>query len=160
MTRSGATWSNPSSRTARRFCSRMVSRCIITASRRKRASTSSSSRPKAPAILVRREYMRGRGVPCLFAVHQDASGKARERAMGYARAIGGTSGRHTRNHLRGRNRNRSFRRTVPCCAAASPNCVLAGYETLVEAGYKPEVAYFRVHARTQTDRRSAARRRI
>ncbi|HEY2069721.1 MAG TPA: ketol-acid reductoisomerase [Rhizomicrobium sp.] len=97
--------------------------------------------PKGPGDLVRREYTRGRGVPCLFAVHQDASGKARDRAMGYARAIGGTSGGILETTFAEETETDLFGEQSVLCGGVT-ELVLAGYETLVEGGYKPEVAYF------------------
>jgi ketol-acid reductoisomerase len=97
--------------------------------------------PKGPGDLVRREYTRGRGVPCLFAVHQDASGKARDRAMGYARGIGGTSGGCIETTFAEETETDLFGEQSVLCGGVT-EMVLAGYETLVDAGYKPEVAYF------------------
>jgi ketol-acid reductoisomerase len=97
--------------------------------------------PKGPGDLVRREYQRGRGVPCLFATHQDASGKARDRAMGYARGIGGTAGGILETTFAEETETDLFGEQAVLCGGAT-ELVLAGYETLVNAGYKPEVAYF------------------
>ncbi len=97
--------------------------------------------PKGPGDLVRREFARGRGVPCLFAVHQDASGRARERAMGYARGIGGTSGGCIETTFAEETETDLFGEQSVLCGGVT-ELVLAGYETLVEGGYKPEVAYF------------------
>ncbi|HXM00274.1 MAG TPA: ketol-acid reductoisomerase [Rhizomicrobium sp.] len=97
--------------------------------------------PKGPGDLVRREYVRGRGVPCLFAVNQDASGKARERAMGYARGIGGTSGGILETTFAEETETDLFGEQSVLCGGVT-ELVLAGYETLVEGGYKPEIAYF------------------
>jgi ketol-acid reductoisomerase len=97
--------------------------------------------PKGPGDLVRREYMRGRGVPCLFAIQQDASGKARERVMGYARAIGGMSGGCIETTFAEETETDLFGEQSVLCGGVT-ELVLAGYETLVEAGYQPEVAYF------------------
>ncbi|HTQ15235.1 MAG TPA: ketol-acid reductoisomerase [Rhizomicrobium sp.] len=97
--------------------------------------------PKGPGDLVRREYMRGRGVPCLFAVQQDSSGNARDRAMGYARGIGGTLGGCIETTFAEETETDLFGEQSVLCGGVS-ELVLAGYETLVEAGYKPEVAYF------------------
>ncbi|HEY1630271.1 MAG TPA: ketol-acid reductoisomerase [Rhizomicrobium sp.] len=97
--------------------------------------------PKGPGDLVRREYMRGRGVPCLFAVHQDASGKARDRAIGYARGIGGTAGGILETTFAEETETDLFGEQAVLCGGAT-ELVVAGYETLVNAGYKPEIAYF------------------
>lgn len=67
--------------------------------------------PKGPGHLVRRTFTEGGGVPCVFAVHQDATGEATQKALAYAKGIGGTRSGRDRNHLQGRNRNRPLRRT-------------------------------------------------
>ncbi len=97
--------------------------------------------PKGPGDLVRREFARGRGVPCLFAVEQDATGRARERAMGYARGIGGTVGGAIETTFQEETETDLFGEQAVLCGGAT-ELVKAGYETLVEAGYQPEVAYF------------------
>jgi ketol-acid reductoisomerase len=97
--------------------------------------------PKGPGDLVRREYQRGRGVPCLFAVQQDASGRARERVLGYARAIGGTFGGSIETSFAEETETDLFGEQSVLCGGVT-ELVLAGYDTLVEAGYQPEVAYF------------------
>ncbi|RZO68854.1 MAG: ketol-acid reductoisomerase [Parvularculaceae bacterium] len=97
--------------------------------------------PKGPGDLVRREYERGRGVPCLFAVHQDATGKARDRAMSYARLIGGTTAGAIETTFREETETDLFGEQAVLCGGAT-ELVLAGFETLTEAGYKPEVAYY------------------
>ena len=97
--------------------------------------------PKGPGDLVRREYARGRGVPCLFAVWQDASGKSRERALGYTRGIGGTVGGALETTFQEETETDLFGEQAVLCGGAS-ELVKAGYETLVEAGYQPEIAYF------------------
>ena len=97
--------------------------------------------PKGPGDLVRREYARGRGVPCLFAVDQDSTGRARERAMGYARGIGGTVGGAIETTFQEETETDLFGEQAVLCGGAT-ELVKAGYETLVEAGYQPEVAYF------------------
>jgi ketol-acid reductoisomerase len=97
--------------------------------------------PKGPGDLVRREYARGRGVPCLFAVHKDSSKRARERAMGYARAIGGATGGLIETTFAEETETDLFGEQAVLCGGAT-ELVLAGYETLVAAGYQPEVAYF------------------
>jgi ketol-acid reductoisomerase len=97
--------------------------------------------PKGPGDLVRREYEIGRGVPCLFAVEQDASGKARDRALAYASGIGGTKGGAIETTFTEETETDLFGEQAVLCGGAS-ELVVAGFETLVEAGYKPEVAYF------------------
>ncbi len=97
--------------------------------------------PKGPGDLVRREYQRGRGVPCLFAVHQDASGKAKERALAYASLIGGTAAGAIETTFREETETDLFGEQAVLCGGAT-ELVLAGFETLTEAGYKPEVAYY------------------
>jgi ketol-acid reductoisomerase len=97
--------------------------------------------PKGPGDLVRREYEIGRGVPCLFAVHQDASGSAREKAMAYARGIGGTRAGAIETTFREETETDLFGEQAVLCGGAT-ELVASGFTTLVEAGYKPEVAYF------------------
>jgi ketol-acid reductoisomerase len=97
--------------------------------------------PKGPGDLVRREYARGRGVPALFAVHQDATGKARDRAMGYARGIGGATGGLIETTFREETETDLFGEQAVLCGGAK-ELVMSGFNTLVEAGYQPEVAYF------------------
>ena len=97
--------------------------------------------PKGPGDLVRREYARGRGVPCLFAVEQDATGRARDRALGYARGIGGTTGGAIETTFREETETDLFGEQAVLCGGAT-ELVKAGFETLTEAGYQPEVAYF------------------
>ena len=97
--------------------------------------------PKGPGDLVRREYEKGRGVPCLFAVHQDATGKAKEKALGYASLIGGTAAGAIETTFREETETDLFGEQAVLCGGAT-ELVMAGYETLVDAGYKPEVAYY------------------
>lgn len=97
--------------------------------------------PKGPGDLVRREYQRGRGVPCLFAVHQDATGTAKERALAYASLIGGTVAGAIETTFREETETDLFGEQAVLCGGAS-ELVIAGYETLVEAGYQPEIAYY------------------
>jgi len=97
--------------------------------------------PKGPGDLVRREYEIGRGVPCLFAVHQDASGSARDKAMAYASGIGGTTAGAIETSFAEETETDLFGEQAVLCGGAT-ELVVAGYTTLVEAGYKPEVAYF------------------
>jgi len=97
--------------------------------------------PKGPGDLVRREFEIGRGVPALFAVHQDATGNARARALAYAAAIGGTVGGVIETTFREETETDLFGEQAVLCGGAT-ELVTAGFETLVKAGYKPEVAYF------------------
>lgn len=97
--------------------------------------------PKGPGDLVRREYERGRGVPCLFAVHQDATGKAREKALAYASLIGGTTAGALETTFREETETDLFGEQAVLCGGAT-ELVLAGFETLTEAGYRPEIAYY------------------
>lgn len=97
--------------------------------------------PKGPGHLVRRTYEQGQGVPALFAVHQNASGEARERAMAYAKAIGGTRAGILETTFREETETDLFGEQAVLCGGL---CALikAGFDTLVEAGYQPELAYF------------------
>jgi len=97
--------------------------------------------PKGPGDLVRREYEIGRGVPCLFAVHQDASGAARARALSYTQGIGGTTAGAIETSFSEETETDLFGEQAVLCGGAT-ELVTAGYETLVEAGYQPAVAYF------------------
>ena len=97
--------------------------------------------PKGPGDLVRREYEIGRGVPCLFAVAQDATGQARAKALAYAQGIGGTTAGAIETTFKEETETDLFGEQAVLCGGVT-ELVTAGYETLVEAGYKPEVAYF------------------
>ncbi len=97
--------------------------------------------PKGPGHLVRRTYAQGEGVPCLFAVYQDASGQARDRAMAYAKGIGGTRAGILETTFREETETDLFGEQVVLCGGLSA-LIKAGFETLVEAGYQPELAYF------------------
>ncbi len=97
--------------------------------------------PKSPGDLVRREYEQGRGVPCLRAVFQDASGEAADRALSYAHGIGGTRAAVLDTTFAEETETDLFGEQAVLCGGAS-QLVLYGYETLVEAGYQPEAAYF------------------
>jgi len=97
--------------------------------------------PKGPGDLVRREFARGRGVPALFAVHQDASGAARDKAMAYAKGIGGAIGGLIETTFAEETETDLFGEQAVLCGGAK-ELVMAGYQTLVDAGYQPEVAYF------------------
>ena len=97
--------------------------------------------PKGPGDLVRREYEIGRGVPCLFAVQQDASGSARSRALAYASGIGGTLAGAIETTFPEETETDLFGEQAVLCGGAT-ELVTSGFNILVEAGYKPEVAYF------------------
>jgi ketol-acid reductoisomerase len=97
--------------------------------------------PKGPGDLVRREYVSGRGVPCLYAVHRNASGKAKERALGYANAISRGAGGTIETTFAEETETDLFGEQSVLCGGVT-ELVVAGYETLVAAGYQPEVAYF------------------
>ena len=97
--------------------------------------------PKGPGDLVRREYEIGRGVPCLFAVAQDATGNARARALAYTQGIGGTTAGAIETSFPEETETDLFGEQAVLCGGTS-ELIVAGFETLVEAGYKPEVAYF------------------
>ncbi len=97
--------------------------------------------PKGPGDLVRRQYEEGRGVPCLIAVAQDATGKAHARALAYAHAIGGTRGGVLQTTFGEETETDLFGEQAVLCGGAT-ELIVKGFETLVEAGYQPEVAYF------------------
>ena len=97
--------------------------------------------PKAPGHTVRSEYQRGRGTPCLVAVHQDATGKALDMALAYGQGIGGARAGILETTFRVETETDLFGEQAVLCGGV---CALmkAGFETLVEAGYAPENAYF------------------
>ena len=97
--------------------------------------------PKGPGHLVRREYVDGRGVPVLVAVEQDASGQAWDLAKSYAKAIGGLRAGGIKTTFTEECETDLFGEQAVLCGGAS-QLVMYGFETLVEAGYQPEVAYF------------------
>ncbi|RZJ88137.1 MAG: ketol-acid reductoisomerase [Brevundimonas sp.] len=97
--------------------------------------------PKGPGDLVRREYQRGRGVPSLFAIEKDVTGKARDRAMGYAKGNGGATGGLLETTFREETETDLFGEQAVLCGGAK-ELVMSGFNTLVEAGYQPEIAYF------------------
>lgn len=97
--------------------------------------------PKGPGHLVRRTYTQGQGVPALFAVYQDATGQARDRALAYAKGIGGTRGGVLETTFREETETDLFGEQAVLCGGLSA-LIKAGFETLVEAGYQPELAYF------------------
>ena len=97
--------------------------------------------PKGPGDLVRREYEIGRGVPALFAVHQDKTGGARDKAMAYASGIGGTIAGAIETSFKEETETDLFGEQAVLCGGIT-HLIQAGFETLVEAGYAPEMAYF------------------
>lgn len=97
--------------------------------------------PKGPGHIVRRMYSEGKGVPCLIAVYQDASGKAKEFALAYASAIGGGRAGILETSFREETETDLFGEQAVLCGGVS-ELMNAGFQTLVEAGYQPEMAYF------------------
>jgi ketol-acid reductoisomerase len=97
--------------------------------------------PKGPGHTVRWEYQNGMGVPALFAIEQDASGKARDLAMAYAKGIGATRAGILETNFKEETETDLFGEQVVLCGGLS-ELVKAGFETLVDAGYQPELAYF------------------
>jgi len=99
--------------------------------------------PKGPGALVRRMYEEGKGVPCLIAVHQDATGKAKDLALSYAKAIGGTRMGVIETTFVEETETDLFGEQAVLCGGVT-ELIKAGFDTLVEAGYQPEIAYFEV----------------
>ena len=97
--------------------------------------------PKGPGHTVRSQYLEGRGVPCLIAVHQDATGKAHELGLAYALAIGGARAGVLQTTFREETETDLFGEQAVLCGGVTA-LMKAGFETLVEAGYSPESAYF------------------
>ncbi len=97
--------------------------------------------PKAPGHRVREVFVEGGGTPCLLAVHQDASGRAKENALSYAYAIGGTRAGVLETTFAEETETDLFGEQTVLCGGVSA-LIKAAFETLVEAGYQPEVAYF------------------
>ena len=97
--------------------------------------------PKGPGHTVRSEYVRGGGVPCLIAVHQDASGNAHDVALAYASGVGGGRSGIIETNFREECETDLFGEQVVLCGGLV-ELIRAGFETLVEAGYAPEMAYF------------------
>ena len=97
--------------------------------------------PKGPGKLVRDLYEQGQGVPCLLAVHQDASGQARAYALAYAHGLGGTRAGVIATSFREETETDLFGEQAVLCGGLT-SLMKAGFETLVEAGYAPEMAYF------------------
>jgi len=99
--------------------------------------------PKGPGALVRREYEIGRGVPCIWAVYQDRSGRAEQLALTYAGGLGGARANLIQTTFKEETETDLFGEQAVLCGGASA-LVQAGFETLVEAGYQPEIAYYEV----------------
>jgi ketol-acid reductoisomerase len=97
--------------------------------------------PKGPGHLVRRQFLEGNGVPCLLAVHQDATGTARDVALAYAKGIGGTRAGVMETTFKDETETDLFGEQAVLCGGVT-ELVRAGYETLVAAGYDPKLAYF------------------
>jgi ketol-acid reductoisomerase len=97
--------------------------------------------PKGPGHLVRRVYSEGKGVPCLIAVAQDATGKAKEIALAWAKGVGGTRAGVLETTFQEETETDLFGEQAVLCGGTTA-LVKAGFETLVEAGYQPEIAYF------------------
>jgi ketol-acid reductoisomerase len=97
--------------------------------------------PKGPGHTVRSEYLRGGGVPSLIAIHQDKSGKAKDIALSYAAANGGTKGGVIETNFREETETDLFGEQAVLCGGLV-ELIKAGYETLTDAGYAPEMAYF------------------
>ena len=97
--------------------------------------------PKGPGHLVRHEYTKGGGVPCLIAVHHDAAGNAKDIALAYASAVGGGRSGIIETNFREETETDLFGEQAVLCGGISA-LIQAGFETLVEAGYAPEMAYF------------------
>jgi ketol-acid reductoisomerase len=97
--------------------------------------------PKGPGHLVRRQFQDGRGIPCLIAVHQDATGQAKAIGLAYARAVGGGRAGILETTFKEETETDLFGEQALLCGGVSA-LVKAAFETLVEAGYQPELAYF------------------
>jgi ketol-acid reductoisomerase len=97
--------------------------------------------PKGPGHLVRRQFQEGKGVPCIIAVEQDATGKAWDLVKSYAKGIGGTRAGIIKTTFTEETETDLFGEQVVLCGGLS-HLIMAGFETLIEAGYQPEVAYF------------------
>lgn len=97
--------------------------------------------PKGPGSLVRKMYEEGKGVPCLLAIFQDATGKTKELGLAYARAIGGTRAGVIETTFKEETETDLFGEQTVLCGGVT-ELVKAGFDTLVEAGYQPEIAYF------------------
>ncbi len=99
--------------------------------------------PKGPGGLVRRQYEEGHGVPCLVAIHEDASGEALALALAYSAGIGGARAGVIETTFAEETETDLFGEQAVLCGGAT-ELIVAGFETLVEAGYQPEIAYYEV----------------
>jgi ketol-acid reductoisomerase len=99
--------------------------------------------PKGPGSMVRRMYEEGKGVPALIAIHQDVTGKAKELALGYAKAIGATRAVVLETTFREETETDLFGEQTVLCGGVT-SLIKAGFETLVDAGYAPEMAYLEI----------------
>ena len=97
--------------------------------------------PKGPGHLVRRTFTEGGGVPCVFAVHQDATGEATQKALAYTKGIGGTRSGVIETTFKEETETDLFGEQAVLCGGVT-ELIKAGFETLVAAGYQPEIAYF------------------
>ena len=97
--------------------------------------------PKGPGALVREQYAEGKGVPCLVAVFQDTSGNALKLALAYAKSIGGTRTGMIETTFKKETKTNLFGEQVVLCGGVT-ELIKAGFDTLVQAGYQPEIAYF------------------
>jgi ketol-acid reductoisomerase len=97
--------------------------------------------PKAPGHLLRREYTKGQGVPSLIAIHQDYTGKAKEKCLAYAKGIGSTRAGVIETTFKEETETDLFGEQCVLCGGVS-ELIKAGFDTLTEAGYQPEIAYF------------------
>ena len=97
--------------------------------------------PKGPGHLVRRTYEQGAGVPCLMAIHQDVTKNARKIALAYAKGIGGTRAGVLETNFKEETETDLFGEQAVLCGGVS-ELIRAGYDTLVDAGYNPDLAYF------------------
>ena len=115
--------------------------------------------PKGPGHTVRSQYQQGRGVPCLIAVYQDATGNCRELALAYAAGIGGARAGVLETTFKEETETDLFGEQCVLCGGVTA-LIKAGFEVLVEAGYQPESAYFECLHELEADRGSDQRRRI
>lgn len=99
--------------------------------------------PKGPGALVRKMYEEDKGVPCLLAVYQDATGQAKQLALAYAKAIGGTRAGVIETTFAEETETDLFGEQTVLCGGVT-ELIKAGFDTLIEAGYQPEIAYFEV----------------
>lgn len=99
--------------------------------------------PKGPGALVRKMYEEGKGVPCLIAVYQDATGQAKQLALAYAKALKATTAGVIETTFEEETETDLFGEQAVLCGGAS-ELIKAGFDTLIEAGYQPEIAYFEV----------------